>query len=583
MHMSVSLIGIDGTGKSTLTPLVARLVSAECGLRSLAVGESCWGFTPEEDLFQPNFNPLGLPLSAHLEPWFHRTTKAVNHNRKLYPPLKVMQMALQSQTAKALAKKYQADVVFKDGDLLLSSAGRAINYLDRQSGSIDKIDIEMLANYIMRGQAPPKDIRQAIPGLSLMRRLKQLDQSAKWNLLTYPDAIIFLKINPRTALNRLVLSNQRLDYHENLLDLNDAQTMYENVVHFFAKQKGQDRILTLDVTHNSIEQSLKYIVDFIRTLSIQPQKNRRQKKHLGISQQKITKPQTLFKKALNRRYLFNYLFPNLHRGGFQELTFILSKPGRQFLAEGYSAKIMRLIYQQDQHTYNWLERCFFDYPLHQAVANRFSLLKQFIQHSLEHLNQPQRQTPLKILSAPCGYSLDLLETLPQTTPPSDTRLVLSDLDPTNDIQTTLRAAQQSQNFVLDFIQGDLTTLRIRDQLEEQGPYDLILFIGLSSWIAKPDLLKHLKLLHHLLAPGGILLTDCFTPQSYALSGQYIGYQASYYDRKSFSHLLSYCGFDTAQLIWHSEEQEINHLCMVQAPPLKSHTRESRRRFQRSIS
>jgi hypothetical protein len=115
----------------------------------------------------------------------------------------------------------------------------------------------------------------------------------------------------------------------------------------------------------------------------------------------------------------------------------------------------------------------------------------------------------------------------------------------------------------EFIRGDLTSPEIRERFQQAGPYDLILFIGLSSWLPKPALVEHFKLVRHsLLAPGGVFITDCFTPQAFALSGKYMGYKANYYDPAEFTSLLAYCGFDLALLTWQSGTAKINHVCVA---------------------
>src|SRR5262249_32354 len=111
--------------------------------------------------------------------------------------------------------------------------------------------------------------------------------------------------------------------------------------------------------------------------------------------------------------------------------------------------------------------------------------------------------------------------------------------------------------------GDLTSDEMRARFQQSGPYDLVLFVGLSSWISKANLVRHLRLIHEqLLAPGGVLVTDSFTPAAYALSGKYVGYKANYYARRAFSSRLAYCVFDPARLSWASGRDRINHVCLA---------------------
>jgi hypothetical protein len=119
----------------------------------------------------------------------------------------------------------------------------------------------------------------------------------------------------------------------------------------------------------------------------------------------------------------------------------------------------------------------------------------------------------------------------------------------------------------EFIRGNLVSAEMREQFKKRGPYDLVLFIGLSCWLPKLHLANYLKFIRYeLLAPGGILFTDCFTPGSFALSGHHLGYKANYYDPAEFTGLLAYCGFDPASLIWKSGLAGINHVCLARTIP-----------------
>ena len=83
----------------------------------------------------------------------------------------------------------------------------------------------------------------------------------------------------------------------------------------------------------------------------------------------------------------------------------------------------------------------------------------------------------------------------------------------------------------------------REACAANGPFDLALFVGLSSWFPKPATLKHLRWLKQNLKSTGKLVTDCFTPAGYSLSGRYVGYKAHYYSPQRYCVLLDTAGFD----------------------------------------
>jgi hypothetical protein len=76
-------------------------------------------------------------------------------------------------------------------------------------------------------------------------------------------------------------------------------------------------------------------------------------------------------------------------------------------------------------------------------------------------------------------------------------------------------------------------------------------------LPKPQTLSHLAWLSENLKDSGVLITDCFTPEAYALSGRYIGYKANYYTPDVYKAMLNYCGLDTFDI--ESGRDQINHV------------------------
>jgi len=141
-------------------------------------------------------------------------------------------------------------------------------------------------------------------------------------------------------------------------------------------------------------------------------------------------------------------------------------------------------------------------------------------------------------------------------------IIAADLDPHGVLESNLSKRAEHLGVRLTFLRGDLTDQIFRRRLEEFAPFDLALFIGLSSWLPKPDTLAHLTWLGRNLRADGRLVTDCFTPEAYALSGRYIGYKANYYAPEVYRAMLDYCGFDglTAEIA--SGRDRINHVLVA---------------------
>jgi len=67
-------------------------------------------------------------------------------------------------------------------------------------------------------------------------------------------------------------------------------------------------------------------------------------------------------------------------------------------------------------------------------------------------------------------------------------------------------------------------------------------VGLSSWLPKPQTMSHLRWLRGHLAKDAVLVTDCFSADTYAEGGRYAGYRASYYSPTAYQALLEWCGY-----------------------------------------
>jgi hypothetical protein len=114
--------------------------------------------------------------------------------------------------------------------------------------------------------------------------------------------------------------------------------------------------------------------------------------------------------------------------------------------------------------------------------------------------------------------------------------------------------------------GDITDPATQRDFARTGPYDIALFVGLSSWLPKPQALLHLRWLHEQMTAEGVLVTDCFMSAAYSLGGRYIGYRANYYSPTLYRSMVDYCGFDGMSAGVDSGSDKINHVLMARATP-----------------
>jgi deoxyadenosine/deoxycytidine kinase len=579
MTLHVCILGIDGSGKSSVTAALPSILAAEMNILAGSAGEAFRITGPEEDHLTPGFQPDGLPLAARLSMRLKRAAKRTADNRALYPVFKLSQMLFQDSAARRLSQRYGADVMVSDGNALLSTTARAANYLrsasrekfhDEASGEAEEgehapvaEDLRAVFSYIFEDKPVPAESQRRLPRLWKGKLIYRLDKLLRLQSVWLPDVVVFLDLSPDIALERIRARRQKIDRHENPADLSQAREMYLKTVEAFRQYRSQGAAHCIRVDELSLGETIRRVVEAIRPHLLARQlESNAPESPLGTSK---LKGEAIRGKALNHRYVFRYLVAKFFRGAWREPTFFFSSLGRLFLKEGYSANLMRVIYDRDEKSYGPLDRIFLEYPLHRAVYDRLQILTRKIEPELEaRLLSGQK---VRIFTAPSGFAYDLfrpLEAIKARRPDlmKLVHLVAADLDPHEVLQDELSKRAERLGIEFTFLRGDLTTDEMRASVEAAAPYDLALFVGLSSWLPKPQTLSHLRWLRLNLSAGGRLVTDSFTPAAYALSGRYIGYKASYYTPEVYKALLDTCGFDGLNADVESGRDCINHVLVA---------------------
>jgi len=188
-------------------------------------------------------------------------------------------------------------------------------------------------------------------------------------------------------------------------------------------------------------------------------------------------------RILSYRYLGRYLVRRFFEGAWREPFFPMSAPGRIFLKDGYSAGVMRLIYDQPARA-PLLDRVFYGYPLHRAVRDRLGILERRIEQELR--KRLSDRGKLTIFTAPSGFAYDVLHPLKKlvdsdASVASRVVLVAADLDPSGQLAPELTARAKGIGVRFEFLRGDLTGPELRSQGERFGPFELALFVGLYMY------------------------------------------------------------------------------------------------------
>ena len=570
MSLQVCILGIDGSGKSTVVAALQSILAAETGFVVGSAGDSFRMVAPDQDHLASKFYPDGLPLAARLSLRFKRLAKRLVDHPKLYILFKLAQMLSQDSAAKALVQRYKAKLFVSDGNAMLSTTGRASNYLraasakdNANSPAPDAEDLRAVFSYILDDKPVPAKSSERLPSLRKGKLIYKLNNLLRLRATWLPDVVIFLDLDPELALTRIKSRGKKIDRHENLADLMQAREMYLKTLQAFQAYRTPGAAHVIRVDDLSLGETLCAVSEAVkRHLMSARFDDKTASAPLGTTD---LKDETIRRKTVNHRYFLRYLLPKWFSGAWREPTFFFSKLGRLFLKEGYSAGVMRVIYDRDEKEYGLLDRIFLEYSLHRAVYDRLQILVRKIRPEIEERLASGGE--LRIFTAPSGFAYDLfrpLEEIARRDPDSMKRvhLTAADLDPHGVLHDELSARAARLGIRFTFHRGDITEQSMLRRLEESAPFDLALFVGLSSWLPKPQTLVHLAWLRKNLADDGAFVTDSFTPDAYALSGRYIGYKANYYTPEVYKAMLDYCGFDGLNAGVESGRDDLNHVLVV---------------------
>jgi len=449
--------------------------------------------------------------------------------------------------------------------------GRAANYLYPASTGEKSIppspeDLAAVLEYVLEGKELREEQKNRLPSLRAGRYLRLISNALGLKSVWLPDVVVLLKLNPEVALERIHSRGQQVDRHENAQDLAQTHKRYHIALETVRHIRGDDSVIIIDVSDKNPGETLRAAVAALRSHILKQKAQRDKEQPLGTTKTKLTEG-GIWSKVFNPRYLLGYFFPYFFRGAWREPMFPFSRAGQRFLKEGYSAGVMKEIYDHDPQTSSLSGRIFQNYPLHRAVNDRLQLLAKNIEPELESRLRSRGQVAL--FTAPSGFAYDVfgpLENIARRNPElmDKVDLLAVDLDPHGVLAPGLEARAKKLGINFTFRQGDLTEAKFRNQCAAEGPFDLALFIGLSSWFPKPSTLSHLRWLSQNLNPDGRLVTDCFTPSGYSLSGRYVGYQAHYYSPQRYRMLLEAAGFDGFGAQVEAGRDSINHVVLAKA-------------------
>ncbi|HSR88012.1 MAG TPA: 1-acyl-sn-glycerol-3-phosphate acyltransferase, partial [Pontiella sp.] len=219
----VAVIGIDGSGKSTLSRRLA----------GCSEGESCL-IGDRLELLKDGEPCTAQPLIAEeVRKWVALRAKNAK-NIAHYKIPKLAELLLRDRLLADVHRWYRPGKVFMDGSPLLNMAGWAILYHEdafTEEGCSKALEI-------LSGQ---DDCRKTDP---IFKQFPELSTLRKLNLthLHLPDAVIFLDVDPAICMERIMTRGEALQAHESAEKLTKLRTAYALVCDVMEKTRPVCRL-----------------------------------------------------------------------------------------------------------------------------------------------------------------------------------------------------------------------------------------------------------------------------------------------------------------------------------------------------
>ena len=203
----VAVIGIDGSGKSTLSRRLA----------GCSEDESCF-IGDRLELLKDGEPCATQPLVANeVRKWVARRAKNAK-NIAHYKIPKLAELLLRDRLLADVHRWYRPGKVFMDGSPLLNMTGWAILYHeDAFTEEVCSKALEILSGQRACNKRDP--IFKQFPELLTLRKLNLTH-------LSLPDAVIFLDVDPAICMERIRVRGEALQAHETAEKLTKLRTAY---------------------------------------------------------------------------------------------------------------------------------------------------------------------------------------------------------------------------------------------------------------------------------------------------------------------------------------------------------------------
>lgn len=239
---TIAFVGIDGSGKSTLSRYLIKLFE----------GQSCF-ISDSLELFDDGQPYQTQPLIVNeLRQWMsRRSKKAQNLSRYKIP--KLAELLLRDRLLAQVQRWYRPDQIFMDGSPLLNMTAWAILFHEECFNE----EVCAKALHVLTGHTDlPKNDRifTQLPELNALRKLNL-------NHLHLPDAVVFLDVDPKVSIERIKSRGQMVQAHENFEKLTKLSKAYHVLCDVLEKTLPVYRLPGDNDLDQLVQTTFKFIED----------------------------------------------------------------------------------------------------------------------------------------------------------------------------------------------------------------------------------------------------------------------------------------------------------------------------------